>query len=428
MVQHARPAQPPVPVAAGWMNAPTGGAVGSTTLVRELNERSMLDLLRSNGPMSRVEIARRTGLSKPTVSAALANLVRSQLVTEDGAESGKRGPAAVIYRAESRAGFVMSIDVGRTWIRALVADLAGVVFARCDTPNRCRSAAALIEAIDELITKTRVAASKELQTNRKAGPIIAVTVVGGPGVLHEATGTMRVAGGLPGWGNVGFVHELRAHIGGEVLFENDINLAALGEHVSGAAIGMRDFVLLSIGNGIGCGIVLSNQLFRGATGSAGEAGFLPIGASDSLQSKRLKDETDDRTIGVLERSVGADGIVQQAKKMGLTVHGSSEVFALATDGNKKAKQVVDVVAELVGQTVTVLTSLFDPQLIVVTGGVGMNLDALQPKISATVRSLSPFDPTIVAGSLGDAAVLFGGIAVGLPVARNRLFTERTSRP
>ena len=95
-----------------WIGAATGGSigtVGSTTLVREFNERSLLDLLRSEGPLSRVELANRTGLSKPTVSTALANLVRCELVMEDGAETGKRGPAAVIYRARAAIGFVMSL-------------------------------------------------------------------------------------------------------------------------------------------------------------------------------------------------------------------------------------------------------------------------------------------------------------------------------
>jgi predicted NBD/HSP70 family sugar kinase len=402
-----------------WMNTPVAGAVGSTTLVRELNERSLLDLLRRNGPTSRVELARLTGLSKPTVSTALANLVRSRLAIEDGAESGKRGPAAILYRADPNAGFVMSVDVGRNWIRALVADLSGTSIARTDIANRARSASALLQAIAGL-TETVSDKAHELAVRRKLS--ISTTVIGGPGVLDDATGTMRVAGGLPGWSKAGFAHELRALINGHVVFENDINLAALGEHASGAAQGSQDFVLLSIGNGIGCGIVLGNQLFKGANGSAGEAGFLPLDLySRSTPSMRRVDPS----IGVLEQAVCGDAITARANELGLRdVEHASQVFELAASGNKRAQRVREEVGELLGRAITVITSLFDPEKIVINGGVGSNLEVLRPHINEALQRLSPFSPTIVSGSLGDAAALYGGVCIGLPFAREQLFANR----
>lgn len=414
-----------------WIGAATGGSigtVGSTTLVREFNERSLLDLLRSEGPLSRVELANRTGLSKPTVSTALANLVRCELVMEDGAETGKRGPAAVIYRARAAIGFVMSLDIGRSWIRSMVADLAGSVIARSDVPNRARSALALLAQITKLAAEVQAEAAHAVWGNRsqRLNPI--VTVIGGPGVVDESTSTMRVSGDIRGWGKTGFVAELRSQFSGQVIIENDINLAALGEHANGIAVGIENFVLLSIGTGVGCGIVMNDALFRGSSGSAGELGFAPISLGN--HTAPMQTARHDRATGVLEERLAASGIVAHAHSLGLNdITDARSVFDLASSGNPSAIAALDTVGELLGRAIVTVVALFDPEIIVVAGGIGGRLEQLRPGIDACVARLSPFNPTVVAGSLGDASVLHGGVAVGLPIARNRIFADReTGRP
>ena len=411
-----------------WIGAATGGSigtVGSTTLVREFNERSLLDLLRSEGPLSRVELANRTGLSKPTVSTALANLVRCGLVMEDGAETGKRGPAAVIYRARAAIGFVMSLDIGRSWIRSMVADLAGSVIARSDVPNRARSASALLALITKLAAEVQTEAAHMVWGNRSQPLNVIVTVIGGPGAIDEATLSIKVSGEIRGWGKTGFVAELRSQLSGQVIIENDINLAAVGEHANGIAVGIENFVLLSIGTGVGCGIVLNDALFRGSSGSAGEFGFAPISPGNQLAPIRAASQ--DRATGVLEEKLGASSIVARAHSLGLdAVTDARTLFELASSGSAPAKGVLAEVGELLGRAIVTVVSLFDPEIIVIAGGIGGSLEQLRPDLDAAVARLSPFKPTIVAGRLGEAAVLHGGVAVGLPIARNRIFADRES--
>jgi predicted NBD/HSP70 family sugar kinase len=414
-------APPPVPTAPGsWVVPVTGGAVGSTTLVRALNERSLLDLLRSEGPASRVDLARVTGLSKPTISAALVNLVEYGLVVEAGAESGKPGPAAVIYEAKADIASVMSIDIGRSWIRLAIADLSGRVCVRVDVANKAKTAAALKGLVSVLIEKALA------HPSAGAIGIPDVTVVGGPGIPDEATGSMRVTGTLPGWGKSGFMHELRSSIGGVVLFENDINLAALGEMTHGAAQGLSDFVLVSIGTGIGSGIVVRGELLRGATGAAGELGFLPLG-SPRLRPKRDGDKRPTQSVGQFEEFAAAEGIVQAARRAGVpSVDTARDVFEAAERGSQLARQVVNDIGELIGRAITALVVLIDPQVILVTGGVGENLDQLREGMNRSILEYSPSVPIVKPALLGVEAALLGGLTTALPLARDRVFERLTA--
>src|SRR4051812_26631654 len=120
---------------------------GRPRLLRAINERTLLDLLTRVGPASRAQLARETGLSKPTVSLALGNLERAGLVRPLGTVSGARGRTAVLYGIDPSAGHVMGIDIGRAWMRVAVADLDAQIVARRDVRNRARSAAALVREV-----------------------------------------------------------------------------------------------------------------------------------------------------------------------------------------------------------------------------------------------------------------------------------------
>src|SRR5438105_3988330 len=173
-------------------------AAGTPSLLRAINERTILQLLRTRGPMSRADVARGSGLSKPTVSLALAGLLRVGLVREVGRSSGGKGPAALLYELEPNAGWVVGIDVGRLWVRAAIADITGAVVARRDERARSRSARALIAQIGQI--------AHDLAG--QAGVVwdqVTHATVGSPGVVDPARGTVELAPNLPGWGRRGLV-------------------------------------------------------------------------------------------------------------------------------------------------------------------------------------------------------------------------------
>src|SRR5439155_5730438 len=117
---------------------------GTPSLLRSMNERSVLELIRRRGPLSRAQVARDSGLSKPTVSLALVSLFDAGLVHEVGRSRGGKGPSAVLYELNPSAGWVVGIDVGRRWVRAAIADISGAIAARRDERARVRSAGTLI--------------------------------------------------------------------------------------------------------------------------------------------------------------------------------------------------------------------------------------------------------------------------------------------
>src|SRR5215217_7959398 len=113
---------------------------GTPGLLRTLNQGALIQRLRDDGPLSRAQLARDTGLSKPTVSQALAELEAAGLVRAVGPSAPARGRTAMLYEPDPTAGYVVGIDIGRAWIRVAVADLAGTIVGRSDTRNRARSA------------------------------------------------------------------------------------------------------------------------------------------------------------------------------------------------------------------------------------------------------------------------------------------------
>jgi predicted NBD/HSP70 family sugar kinase len=382
-------------------------------MLRALNERALLERIRELGPVSRAQLARDSGLSKPTVSQALQALVAAGLVREAGRSSGGKGPSAILYELNPRAGCIVGIDVGRAYVRAAIADLAGEVIARRDEPARVRSADALIHQIAELAHGLAEEAGIRWRQ-------VTFAVIGSPGVFQPARGQVTLAHNLPGWGRHGLVEAVRRELGTNVRFENDVNLAALGERWKGLGKAVADFVYLHVGTGVGMGIVVDGRLYRGATGAAGEIGHLPLAAADPHDPAN-------RRRGALERALGAAGVVATARELGLPrVRTPKRIFAAARRGDPAARRVVEVVAERIALAIAAVAPVVDPELVVLGGGIGRNGDLLLEPVERELRALSPFAPRIEASALGDEATVLGAVAAAREAAQDLLF-ERNAR-
>ncbi|MEJ2858165.1 MULTISPECIES: ROK family transcriptional regulator [unclassified Saccharothrix] len=378
--------------------------VGTPAGMRVLNQRAVLDRLRRDGPATRPQIAKDTGLSKPTVGQALLDLEQHRLVRPIGRTTAGPGRSAMVYEVNPAAGHVLGVDIGRQRIRAAVADLAGSVIARVDERNRCRTAGALVRTVRDLAARTVSDAGLSLTD-------LVVKVVGTPGVPRDRT--LHHAPNLPGWERPGLLDDLETSLGPDLLVENDANLAAVGEHTYGAGRGVDVFACVTIGTGIGMGIVVDGRLFRGANGAAGEIGYLPYPSEV------------DSTRGRLESAVAAESVVASARSHGLsTVKSARDVFTLARSGDPRALDVVQDEAERLAFVVASVAAVIDPELVVLGGGIGGNAELLGPPLEAALTRLTPLTPRIVAGELGDGAVLSGAIAMGLTAARDLVFDRR----
>jgi predicted NBD/HSP70 family sugar kinase len=379
-----------------------------------MNERTIVELLRRHGPMSRAQVSRDTGLSKPTVSLALASLSTAGLVREFGLSTGGKGPGALLYEINPRAGWVAGIDVGRRWVRAAVADITGAIVARRDERAAVRSARSLIGQIG------RIAHELASEAGVRWREVVHATI-GSPGVFDPIRGLVEMAPNLPGWGRHGLVEAVRDELGTMVTFENDVNLAALGERARGHGQALANFVYLWVGTGIGIGIVIDGRLYRGARGAAGEIGYLPVGVPDPHDPAH-------RRHGAFEDVASATGIVRAAHEAGLRAVRSAEgVFATARRGDARARRVVETEARRLALGIATIAPVLDPEAVILGGGIGRSGDLLVEPLEHELRELSPFHPRVLVSNLGDDAVLHGAVATALETGRGQVFA-RPVRP
>jgi predicted NBD/HSP70 family sugar kinase len=396
-------------------------------VLRSFNERTLLDALRAAGTTSRAELARATGLSKPTVSTALASLERSGLVRRTGevTRGRGRGRAAVLYQADPRAGFVIGVDVGRRWLRAAAADLDGTVVGRRETPNTARSATAMVQEAARLARAVAATAGLDWQQ-------VVHTVVGSPGVSDPGSHRVRYAVNLPGWGRTGLVERLRDELGTGLDVLNDANLAALGEYALGAGRGARLFAYLWVGTGLGSGIVSDGRLLTGRHGAAGEIAYLPLfPLPEPAEAPPAAGRPPGGVVprGPMEDAVAADAVVRLARAMGMpaaSARTAKDVFAAARAADPVAQRVVEREAVRLAHAVAALSAVLDPDLVVLGGGVGMQGgDLLIGPIQDRLRHLVALQPPrIEVSTLGPDGVLMGALAVGVDAARD-LVLDRT---
>lgn len=380
--------------------------------LRSNNEWLLLEQLRTAGAASRAQLARDTGLSKPTVSSALAALRQHGLVREVGTLAPERGRTAVLYEPDPTAGYVLGIDVGRARLRTAVADMSGKVLSRTDVANRSRTATALAGVVGD-------AAEGALREAGVSADQIIHIAMGSPGVFDPEDGRVHYAVNLPGWGRAGLFDEIRARLGSpDLSIHNDANLAALGEYAFGGGRGSRLFVYVLIGTGLGVGIVSNGELFTGAHGAAGEVGFLPAAFGDPAAGASRR--------GALEEAVSADAVVRAAKDRGMSGRLTAKsVFDAARAGHPVAVDIIRQEGERIALVVAAVTAVLDPDVIVVGGGLGRSADLLLDQVRAALQRTTPLRPTVGSSELGDDAVLLGAVATALRIARPLVFDRRT---
>jgi len=386
---------------------------GTPSLLRAINERTLLEYLRRHKPTSRAQLARATRLSKPTVSQALASLEDAGLVRAMGQSiSSRGGRIAILYEPNPDAGYVVGVDVGRGWIRAAVANLAGQIIARNDKPNDAQSASELVALISHLARD--VVADAGLSWSQ-----VVHAVIGTPGVFDEQSKRVLFASNLPEWGRHGMLAELQAAFGLSLSVENDANLAALGERSFGWGSSVDTFVYIWVGTGVGMGIVINGALYRGARGAAGEIGFLPFGLDEAVEEPG---KISDSYLGMFEEATSAEGIVRLARELGLPASLSpKQIFDAAQQGDSKALVVVEQEGQRLALAIAAITAVLDPELIVLGGGIGKRGELLLAPLERRLKQLTPLRPRVVASKLGDDSVLLGSIAIALEVAHNLVF-------
>src|SRR5947209_5687057 len=239
-------------------------------MLRALNERTVLEAIRAAAPISRAEISRRVGISKPTVSLALRSLVDARLVREVEGSRSRGRYGATLFESVPEAKLVLGLDMGARFLRGAICDLDGEIRARQDVETGGADAFELLDTASELMQ--RLITSSELPANA-----IDSAVIGVPGVVDPGNGAIHLAGNIRALEGLQVSRQLRARLGVRVTVENDINLAAVGERWRGVGRGVDSFTFRSIGPGMVAGIVIRGELVAGRHGAAGEIDFALAG-------------------------------------------------------------------------------------------------------------------------------------------------------
>ncbi len=309
------------------------------------------------------------------------------------------------------AGRLFGVDVGGTKLRTALADADGKILAERVEPTVRDSAPGLVEriaaALDDLLA--------EVGPTARDRPILAAGVALPVGV-DPVTGELDSVHNIPGLADADRLRsDLERALGMRVAMDNDANAAALAERAHGVARELDDFAVIALGTGIGVGIVAGGRLIRGSRGMAGEIAFLPVGASSS-EPPAVERPPDLREVPAYEAQVAGPGLrdrIDAAVRSGPPTRlwiGASvgDATMLAAEGDIVATMLVEDQARALAVGISALVALLDPELIVLSGGVGSLPGLLEP-VRRHVARIVRAAPRIETGLLGERGPLVGAL-------------------
>ncbi|MCG2767351.1 MAG: ROK family transcriptional regulator [Anaerolineae bacterium] len=333
---------------------------GNRQLIRDINRSLVLNLIKNRGPISRTDIARLSGLSLATVSGITSDLIAENLVyeKEEGESTGGRRP--ILLALNHRARYVIGIKLMEHQITAALTDLNAAVLHRITSPledgqDVSRTVEALAETVEGLADRAGIEWEKMVGVG-----------IGLAGVIDSVRGVCRYSPIL-NWRHVPLRDLLEERIQIPVYIDNDVNTLTMAEKLLGIGQGIDDFLTVTVGRGVGMGIVVNGQFYRGARGAGGEFGHTVIDPEGPLCSCGKR--------GCLEAYVSDPAIVRMAQEavqrgelpIVPTELSAERVVALAQEGNDTARRILSHAGHVLGMGIANLINVFNPSLIIVTG-------------------------------------------------------------
>src|ERR1700733_12963825 len=384
--------------------------VGRPSLLRHTNALRVLKLLRESGSCSKADLVRASGLSAPTITNVVGDLLSADLIKAlgEGESNGGRPPDIIAFKAER--GCVLAVKITADSLSFLLADLNGRELDTQEIPlgGRKTTPDAICILIGEEVRRL-------LRKHRKKREQLLAVVVGVPAITNVDEGMVLSISTLENWRSVPLRTKLSKIVDCLVIIENDTNLAAQGERYCGAAQAEESFILIHIGPNVGAGIVLGGQIYHGSQWSAGEIGYLRL-PNTSRRRPTVHE------FGELETVLSSDGILESwreaSKKPARDATQGEEnldalgVLNLAQEGNARAEKIVQHRAGIGADIIVNLQLILNPGLILLEGEVGSHptlLSAVQKQLQESEFAVTKIGP----GKLGNTSVLWGGIAIAL---------------
>ncbi|HEX2893333.1 MAG TPA: ROK family transcriptional regulator [Marmoricola sp.] len=373
--------------------------------LRDANRRAVLTVLATEGPRSRADLARATGLSRTTVSSLVQELVEAGQAVET-AERGRphkggSGRPPLLVAAVSAHGAVAGVDVGHHHVRVVLGDRTGAVLAEEVRPLDVDDhGSATLDGITRMLRSLARSTGQDPSALRAIGLCV-------PAPIDRRSAQIR-SGVLPGWRDLAPAGQLEERLGVPVAADNDANLGALAELHHGVAHGVGDFVYLKLAGGVGAGLVLGGRLYRGATGIAGELGHVQV--VEHGRACRCGNR------GCLETEVALPRLLEHVQPTHEGTLTAERLVELDAAGDPGVRRVLGDAGRTAGRALADLCNSLNPSMLVIGGplgsatslvaGVRESVDRYaQPNAAAAVR--------VVSAALGERAEVTGALALAI---------------
>jgi glucokinase len=383
--------------------------------MRKVNADLLLEIIRQKGLVSRAELARLSGLTKPTVSSQVADLLERGIVVEDGAgePDARGGKPPTLLRFDANCGVLVAAEIASPEVRVWLADLNGDVV---DTETCAIHAELGARHVLEILCGAIDSVLGRGQHRRRKLLSIGIAA---PGRVDAKSGIVLEAGNVFHWREVEVRKRVEDRFGVRTVVDNDVNFAALGEMHSGLAIGVKNFVLIRLGTGVGAGLVLGGHLYQGAHWAAGEIGHMIFDRASDAEGAT------DR--GLLELAIGSDRVrekIRSSEAGGLSdrlLLPNADLAGELTEALRRddpvAARIVDELAAQLSIAVADLAAAIDPELVVLAGDLfGLVADRIRELVGRVI----PWPTRIELSALGADAALMGAMGSARGLAHDLL--------
>lgn len=362
--------------------------------IKSFNQGLVLKVIEQNGPISRADIGKAVGLTPPTISAIVRNLIERKIVREIGKGDSSGGKRPILLQINPERASMIAVDLGgENGIRAALIDLSyNIVREKSSTKretyhhNSTNFKNQLNSFLSDFLSELNIPKEKILQI-----------CIGVPGIIDYKAKRVTAAPYL-NW-EISLDDLNISKLGIPFILENDVNLMALGEKFKGIAQNFNNFVFVGERTGIGAGIIINGKIYQGTNNAAGEIGHLFIDPQYAPENPK--------DYGCLERLASYKVITEKAKeRLGQELR-IMEIFKLAAEGNEIVEEIVREALIYLAYGIANISSVLDPESIIIGGGISILPTSFLSEIRNTLQKIIPFVPRIEFSALGEDGVLIG---------------------
>lgn len=344
-------------------------------LVKKENKTLVLDLIMNKFPISRADTAQTLGLNKGTVSSLVSELIEEELIYESGPGESSGGRRPVMLLFNQNAGFSIGVDLGVNYIYGVLTDLLGNIILEKNMENPGLSYKDALEQVHTLIM--------ELMNAAPPSPYGIIGIgIGAPGIVNKE-GDVLLAPNL-GWRNVSLKSDLERVFNIPVIVENEANAGAYGEKKFGVGKDCSNLIYISAGIGIGAGIIMNGELYKGLNGYSGEVGHMSI----DFTGPKCRCGNN----GCWELYASEQSLISSSSRLGLGEENNlEEIIQLAESGNEDAVSLLREIGQNLGLGIINIIHALNPKQIIIGNRLAAAKDWLSRDVEQTINKYTlPF--------------------------------------